>query len=154
MLDEPVIIEAEAQPAAVIRLTIPRDEIRNAMGPARGELIAALESQGVAPAGPWFSHHFRMDPATFDFELGVPVARAIQPTGRVRMGELPAGRVIRATYHGPYEKLGEAWGEFSERITEGGHKMGPDLWESYVTGPEAHPDPATWATELNRPLAD
>jgi len=28
----------------------------------------------------------------------------------------------------------------------------PDLWERYLTGPESNPDPATWRTELNRPL--
>jgi len=28
-----------------------------------------------------------------------------------------------------------------------------DLWEVYVAGPESGPDPATWRTELNRPLS-
>lgn len=34
MLDQPRIVQTRAQPAAVIRLTIPREEIRNVMGPA------------------------------------------------------------------------------------------------------------------------
>ena len=63
-LDEPRIVQARVQPTAVIRLTIPRAEIRNVMGPA----------------------------------------------------------------------------------------IAPDLWECYVAGPESNPDPATWRTELNRPL--
>jgi hypothetical protein len=32
--------------------------------------MAAVAAQGIAPAGPWFTHHLRMDPATFDFEIG------------------------------------------------------------------------------------
>jgi uncharacterized protein (DUF427 family) len=74
MLDKPRIVQTAVQPAAVIRLTIPRAEIRNVMGPGHRELMAALAAQGIAPAGPWFSHHFRMDPDVFDFEIGIPVS--------------------------------------------------------------------------------
>ena len=38
-------------------------------------------------------------------------------------------------------------------ITAQGHMPGEDLWERYVAGPESNPDPATWRTELNWPLA-
>jgi len=27
------------------------------------------------------------------------------------------------------------------------------IWERYVYGPESNPDPATWRTELNQPVA-
>ena len=37
-------------------------------------------------------------------------------------------------------------------ITAQGLAPGPDLWECYIAGPESDPDPATWRTELNRPL--
>lgn len=33
-----------------------------------------------------------------------------------------------------------------------GHTPAPILWQCYVAGPESGPDPATWRTELNRPL--
>jgi effector-binding domain-containing protein len=93
-----------------------------------------------------------MDPEVFDFELGVPVTRAVEPSGRVIPGKLPAARVARTVYHGPYEGLGAAWGEFEQWITAAGHSPAPDLWEFYVRGPESSPDPADWRTELNRPL--
>lgn len=59
MIDKPQIVQTDAQPAAVLRLPIPREEIRNVMGPAMAELKSALAAQGMAPAGPIFSHHFR-----------------------------------------------------------------------------------------------
>ena len=152
MIDTPQIVQTERQPAAVIRLTIPRSEIQQVMGPAIGEVMAAVAAQGVAPAGPMFSHHFRMDPATFDFELGVPVAAPVTASGRVQPGELPAARVARTVYHGGYEGLGGAWGEFRRWLTAEGHTPTADLWERYLAGPESGPDPATWRTELNRPL--
>jgi effector-binding domain-containing protein len=94
-----------------------------------------------------------MDPKVFDFEVGVPVKSAVKPAGRVKPGELPAAKVVRTVYHGPYEGLGDAWGEFNKLIAAEGHKAGPSLWECYVAGPESGPDSSKWRTELNRPLA-
>ena len=152
MLDTPQIVQTTAQPAAIIRLTIPRKEIRSVMGPGIAEVLAAVAAQGMAPAGPIFSHHLRMDLASFDFELGVPVPAPVSPTGRVTAGQLRAATVARTVYHGPYEGLGPAWGEFEAWIVAEGHTPAPDLWECYVAGPASNPDPATWRTELNRPL--
>jgi len=152
MLDKPRIVRTDARLTAIIRLTIPREEIRNVMGPAIAEVMATVSAQDIAPAGPVFSHHLRMEPDTFDFEVGVPVGRAVAAAGRVTASQLPAATVARTVYHGPYEGLGPAWGEFGAWIAAEGHTPAPDLWECYVAGPESSPDPATWRTELNRPL--
>lgn len=152
MIDTPQITRTDARLTAVIRLTIPREEIRNVMGRGIVEARAAVAAQGIAPAGPWFTHHLRMDPATFDFEIGVPVTAPVAAAGRVKPGEWPATKVARTVYHGSYEGLGDAWGEFDAWIAAHGLTPGPDLWECYVVGPESNPAPATWRTELHRPL--
>jgi effector-binding domain-containing protein len=152
MIDTPQITQSAAQLTAIIRLTIPRAEIRNVMGPGIGEVMATVAAQGITPTGPVFSHHLRMDPDIFDFEVGVPVAEPVSPAGRVKPGQLPATTVARTVYHGGYEALGAAWEKFGAWIAANGHTPGPDLWECYVAGPESNPDPASWRTELNRPL--
>lgn len=152
MIDSPQITQSIAQQTAFIHLTVPRSEIRNVMGPGLGELMAAITAQGIAPAGPWFMHHLKMDPAIFDFEICVPVTAPVAATGRVRAGQLPASTVARTVFHGDYGGLPAAWGEFNAWIVANGHTPGPDLWERYVAGPESNPDPLTWRTELNRPL--
>ena len=152
MLDTPQIVQTDALLTAIIRLTIPREEIRNVMGPGIAELMAAVTAQGVGPAGPIYTHHLRIDPHTFDFEIGVPVRARVAAAGRVKAGHLRAATVARTVYHGPYEGLGPAWAEFDAWIAAQGHTPAPDLWECYVAGPESNPDPATWRTELNRPL--
>ena len=152
MLDTPQITQIAAQLTAIIRLTVPREEIRDVMGPGISEVRAAVAAQGIAPAGPWFTHHLRMDPDTFDFEVGVPVTAPVVAVGRVKAGQWPAMKVARTVYHGEYEGLGAAWGEFDAWIAAQGLTPGPDLWECYVAGPESSPDPSTWRTELNRPL--
>jgi effector-binding domain-containing protein len=154
MLDEPTIVQTDAQKAAVIHLTIPRNRIQEVMGPGYNELMATLKEQGITPTGPWFSHHLRMDPAVFDFEIGVPVAADVRPTGRVKPGQLPATKVARTTYRGGYEGLGPAWGEFEAWLNKSGHHAAPDLWEVYAAGPETGPDSSNYRTELNRPLQD
>lgn len=152
MITDHEIVQTAAQPCAVIRITVPRSEIQHVMGPGYQELMATLGAQGVAPAGPWFNHHLRMDPEVFDFELGVPVATPVTPAGRVTASELPATTVARAVYTGPYEGLADAWGAFQTQLAAAGRTAADDLWERYLAGPEVGPDPAQWRTELSRPL--
>ena len=152
MIQTPKITRSDAQLAAVIRLVIPRSEIRSVAGPAIAEVMTAVHKQGVGPAGPVFSHHYRMSPETFDFEVGVPVTESVEAAGRVEPSELPAATVARCIYTGPYEGLGEAWGEFGAWIKANNLTPAEDLWEIYLAGPDSSPDPDRWLTELNRPL--
>ncbi len=152
MIDKPRIVQTEAQLTAIIRLTIPRGGIRKVMGPGIAELMAAVAAQGIAPVGPIFSHHIRMDPATFDFEIGVPVKAPVSAARRLQAGQLPSATVARTVYHGPYEGLASAWAEVDAWISAEGLTPRPDLWECYVSGPESSPDLAAWRTELKRPL--
>jgi effector-binding domain-containing protein len=153
MIDAPRITQLERAPTAIIRLTIPREKMTEVMGPAIEEVMTTLARQGIAPAGAVFAHHLSMDPLTFDFEVGVPVARPITAAGRVQPGERPAVRVAQTAYHGPYEGLPQAWGEFHAWIEAEGHEFAPDVWECYAEGPQSDADPAKWCTELIRPLA-
>ena len=152
MIDEPWIAHSAAQRMALIRLTVPRDEVRGVMGPGITEVYSTLGAQGIQPSGPWFTHHLKMDPDVFDFEICVPVTTPVTATGRVRAGQLRAATVARTVYRGPYEGLAPAWGELMKWIEAEGHPPAPDLWECYVAGPESSSDAAEWRTELNRPL--
>jgi len=153
MLDNPEFIETDEQPTAVIHLTVPCAEISQVMGPAIAEILAAMAAQGIAPVGPCFSYHWKRPTDTFDFEVGFPIDRPIAAAGRVKMSRLPAAKVVRTLYRGGYEGLGAAWGEFLKWIEDAGLDAQASLWECYQSGPESSPDPATWCTELNRPLA-
>jgi effector-binding domain-containing protein len=129
MLDTPQITRTTAQLTAIIHLTIRREEMRNSFGPGIGELMATIAAQGIAPAGPWFNHHLKMDPNIFDSGISVPVTAPVVPAGRVKPSQWPAVKVARTVYHGPYEGLGDAWGEFNDWIEAEGHTPATDLWE-------------------------
>jgi len=152
MIDTPHIARTTTQLTAMIPLTVPCEEIRNVMGPGIQELMTALAAQGIAPTGPIFTHHLRRPTDSFEFEIHVPVSAPVTAAGRVLPSEWPAMTVARTVYHGRYEGLGEAWGEFIDWIEANGHLPAGDLWERYTVGPHASPDPADWRTELNRPL--
>ena len=152
MISTPQILQTKSESAAVIHLKIPRNEMMKAFGPAAGELMAELKKQSVQPVGAIFAHHLMMSPDTFDFELGVKVAAPVTATGRVKPSELPAAKVARTIYSGPYEGLPSAWGEFTTWLEANGHEQAAGLWEIYSVGPHSSPDPANWRTELNRPL--
>ena len=152
MLDTPQILQTTAQHTAVIPLVVPREKIREVMGPRISELMSTIAAQGISPTGPWFTNHRKMDPDIFDFAISIPVNKPVTAVGRVQPGELPSRRVARTIYQGPYEGLGEAWGEFMDWIEANGHQPAPDLWECYAYGPESTSDEATYRTELNRPL--
>ena len=126
--------------------------MRNAFGPAVQELMSTLAGQDVKPVGAVFARHLRMPPEMWDFELGVEVASPVQASGRVKPGQLPAAKVARTVYHGPYDGLPQAWGDFVSWMKANGHEQAEDLWEIYQVGPQSSPDPAQWRTELNRPL--
>ena len=152
MIDTPQIVQTTAHQAAVIRLTIPRNEMGKAFGPAVQELMTTLADQGVKPVGAVFAHHLRLPPDMWDFELGVETASPVRSSGRVNPGQLPAAKVARTVYRGPYDGLPGAWGDFVAWMNTHGHEQAEDLWEVYLVGPHSSADPANWRTELNRPL--
>ncbi|HLT36023.1 MAG TPA: GyrI-like domain-containing protein [Enhygromyxa sp.] len=152
MIDHPEIIETPEQQTAVIRLTIPREQIREAMGAGFAELMATVAAQGIGPIGPAFSLHRTMAPDIFDFELGVPVSGPVRAEGRVRASHLPAARVARTIHRGGYEGLAEAWDQLDGWMNANGHTTALPVWERYLVGPSSEPDPARWQTELNHSI--
>lgn len=152
MIDTPRIVQTTTQLTAMIHLAVPRSEIQKVMEPGLKEIMAALAKQGITATGPWFTHHLKMDPKVFDFEICLPVKSPIKPVGRVVPGSISAATVAQTIYHGPYEGLGDAWGELMKWVSARGLKTAADLWEVYAAGPESGPDPEAWRTELNKPI--
>src|ERR1700760_243465 len=121
MIETPKIVHLPTQITAKIYQVIPCSEIREAMGKTLQELGAVIQAQGIAITGPWFTHHLQAPDENFDFEVCFPVGAVIAPQGRVEAGERPAMSMARTVYHGSYEGLGEAWGEFGEWLEQHGH---------------------------------
>ncbi len=150
LIDAPQIVQTAAQHTALIHLVIPKDQIQELMGPGIEELMSTVGSQGIQIIGPWFTHHNRMSPDQWDFEISVPVASPIKAAGRVKPGTWPAMKMVRTHYRGPFEQLGEAWGEFDGWTEANKINTDDELWEVYLVGPESGPDSSKWTTQLSR----
>ena len=149
MITEPELVTTSEVLSAAIHLTIPGRDMPKHMDPAIKEIIKVLTDQGTQPAGPMFSYHYRRPSDTFDFEIGFEVAKAIEPSGRVMNSKLPAVKVARAVYTGPYEGLAQAWGELQKWVREQKLAETGRFWECYLTNPVEVTDPQKYRTELN-----
>ncbi|HTH53502.1 MAG TPA: GyrI-like domain-containing protein [Edaphobacter sp.] len=152
MISRPEIVDSPAKRIAFVAVTVPRNQVLQAMHAGLEELSSVLKAQGVSPAGPWFTYHLRRPNETFDYRICFPVDKDVKPEGRVESGELEAAKVARTVYSGAYEGLGAAWGEFMAWVETKQLATREDLWERYVVGPDTSTRPEDWRTELNRPL--
>jgi effector-binding domain-containing protein len=148
-ISSPTIIVTAACPTASIHLTIPGRDMPKYMDPAIQEILKALSDQSLHPVGPMFSFHHRRPTDTFDFELGFPIARTMKETGRVKNSTLPAERVARAVYQGPYEGLRQAWPALMEWVHANGHIGTGRFWEAYLNNPNEVKDESEYRTGLN-----
>jgi effector-binding domain-containing protein len=152
MIEKPTVIETTPLLLAKLYAKVPTSEIRNQMGLLVRELSEEMRSQGIAPTGPWFTHHLRGPDEFFDFEVCFPVATPIKASGRVEPGEWPRMKMVRTVYHGTYEGLHAGWRDFTAEIKSLNLRVSPEIWEVYRIGPEAESNPEKWQTELSRAI--
>ena len=144
--------EIAAQNILFVRLRAGRHEIANAIGEGLGKAFPYSQRLGLAIAGRPFTRYLSTGPGLFSIEVGMPVATAPQGEGVVEAGTLPAGPVAVATHAGPYDQLSETYAALERWIESNGYRIGGAPWESYITDPADHPDPADWRTEVYWPL--
>lgn len=89
MIETPQVVQTLVQLVATIHIETPRSEMQNVMGPGIGEAMAAAKAQGIGPTGPWFAHHLKMTPESFDFDICVPVSAPVTAVGRVKPWKRP-----------------------------------------------------------------
>lgn len=142
------------QAVAFVPIVVARNQIQSVMMPGLSEIQTTLNEQGIAPAGPWLTHHHYLKPNEFHFDICVPVTQPVKPQGRVRPSILDARKVARTVHRGPFDELGEAWGAFMAWVSAQRLPACIDFFECYAKGPETSPDPAQWETVLSVPLMD
>jgi effector-binding domain-containing protein len=154
VIDTPHIVTTTALNTAKIYAKIPTSTIQQEMGKLVQELLQSVKAQEVEITGPWFTHHFQRPEEFFDFEVCVPVASEVKASGRMEPGVWPAMKVARTIYHGAYQGLPPAWGEFMAWIESNDVKITGEIWERYLVNPDSEKDSSKWETELNLPIRE
>ena len=144
--------QLEAQHIVGIRTTVAMSEIVQAMGTLFGEVNAYIQQSGSKAAGMPLAIYHSMPGPTVELECAMPVASALAGAGRVRAGELPAGKAATVTHVGPYDDLPHAWEGLTEWMKSQGLEASGAPWEVYVTDPGAEPDQSKWRTNIFFPV--
>lgn len=146
------IEELEPQLVAAVRDNIALDEMTAFFGRAFETVMRVLGAQGVHPAGPPLGFYPSMPGATVEVAAGFPVGAPIDETEGVSLVHLPGGRAVTAVHKGPYDSLEQSYTELTQWVTAQGLELAEGMWESYLSDPEAEPDPASWLTRITWPL--
>lgn len=146
--------ERPAQPILLIRRRIARTQLQSMLAECFGRLYAHGQKAGLPVAGWPLARYVAMGPGLWTIEAAMPLAAAVPGQGEMEAGVLPGGPVVMGLHGGPYEQLPETNAAIERWIEEHGFRVGGAPWESYVTDPAQHPDPADWRTEVYWPLAE
>jgi AraC family transcriptional regulator len=149
-----VVKDLPAVHALVMRRRVSREEIAATLGECLPAVFGYAQLHGLALTGPPFARYPDVGMGSLVVEGGMPVAALPDgnPGDGIESLTIPAGRAAVAVHRGPYEGLEqthravEAWIR-AENLSAAGAP-----WETYLTDPGDHPDPATWETEIVHPV--
>jgi AraC family transcriptional regulator len=146
--------ELAEQPILSVRSRAGRHEIANAIAEGLGKAFPYTQKNGLALAGRPFARYHSTGPGLFDMEVGIPLSAPATGEGDVKAGVLPGGLTAVAVHAGPYDQLSETYAALERWIEANGLRIAGAPWESYITDPMDHPDPADWRTEVYWPVTN
>jgi AraC family transcriptional regulator len=142
------------QPILLIRRRIPRPELQGMLAECFGRLFGHGRTAGLPIAGWPVARYLSVGPGLWTVEAAMPLAAPASGEGEMAAGTLPAGPVAVGIHAGPYEQLPETYAAIETWMAQNGARAAGAPWESYVTDPGQHPDPADWKTEVYWPLTE
>lgn len=129
-----------------------RDELSTAIAGIFGKTYPYAMQKGAPLAGRPFIRYLSTGPGLWSIEGGCVVASAVAGAGDVEAATLPGGPALVGMHGGSYETLAQTYAEMHRWAEQNGLTLGAAPWESYITDPAEHPDPANWRTEIFWPL--
>lgn len=152
-LMSPHVVDLDPQETIAIRGEVPFTELAAFFERAFREAAEAAGASGVEIVGPPFGFYPEAPAETVVVEAGFPVSAAAHPPGdEAHRLVLPGGRAIEALHIGSYDAMEQSYSELESWMKDEGLKPATRMWESYLSGPGAQPDPATWQTRILWPI--
>ncbi len=150
------VYERAREPQRVARLTIRTSlsGLPESVGPGYARLFAALDEQGVVPAGPPGTRYLTEDPGEVELtvELFVPVARLVRTTSEIESAELPGCLLVATIHEGAYEDIETAYRSLGRWIAERDRVPDGPAEELYLVGPGPSVAPEAYRTEIAWPV--
>ncbi|RDI17991.1 effector-binding domain-containing protein [Rhodococcus sp. AG1013] len=130
------IRDIDEQPTGVVDGNVDVDSIAAFLGPAFAEVARAAAAQDIVIVGPPFGRFRPRSDGIWNVEAGFPMARTIEPTGRVESASLPAGRCASTVHVGSYDTVESAYIALTQWIAEHGYATTGEPWECYLDDPD------------------
>lgn len=141
-----------AQPMLYIQRRVAPSQLSETFAECLPAVFAYCQTKALPLAGAPFARYAQVGRGLLTVECGMPIAVPAAGEGAIMAGELYGGDVAVAVHAGPYETLHETHATVERWIVDQGRTPAGAPWESYVTDPADHPDPADWKTEVVWPL--
>ena len=154
-MSTPTIERQELQPqhALIVKRRVARSEIATTIAESLGKTFPYALQNGLAIAGRPFVRYSDVGPGLMTMETGTPLAAPAPGAGEIEAITLPGGPAAVAVHMGPYDKLQETYVAMERWMQEHGVRAAGAPWESYITDPADHPDPANWRTDVFWPIS-
>lgn len=153
MSTDPVTVTTrDPQPVLLIRRRVPASQLQPALAECLPAVFLLCQRRGYPIVGAPFTRYLEMSRGQFTIEAGIPIGTSgAAGEGEIESSALPGGEVAVAVHAGPYDTLGETHARLEQWAAAHSRATGAP-WESYLTDPGDHPDPADWRTEVVLPL--
>ena len=144
------VVDFPGRTYLAVRDTLTMDNASAFFGKSFGEMMSALQSTGLAPAGPPAGLYFSWDEETktSDMAAAVPVDDASSFEGNFEVVKLPANKALQIEHQGSYEGIGEAHYAMEDYCKENNVKVASPVMEEYVTAPQSEKDTSKWMTKI------
>jgi len=146
--------ELQPQPALIVKRRVARSEIAATIAESLGKTFPYALQNGLAIAGRPFVRYSDVGPGLMTMETGTPLAAPAAGVGEIEAITLPGGPAAVAVHMGPYDKLQETYVALERWMQQQGVRAAGAPWESYITDPAEHPDPANWRTDVFWPISE
>ncbi|GAA4105630.1 hypothetical protein GCM10023066_56190 [Nocardioides kongjuensis] len=134
-----------------MRGEVPRAELAAFFEDAFHQAAAQAQEAGLEIVGPPFGFYPGCRTRTVEVEAGFPVPA--RRSSRRGPSPRPSRRPRRRAIHvGPYDTMERSHGELVAWMSEQGLEPAAQVWETYLSDPESHPDPSTWQTRIVWPV--
>jgi effector-binding domain-containing protein len=145
--------EVPDQALLSIRARMKTAEMPGFIGQSYAKLYGRLDGLSVTTRGMPFVIYHAFGPGVVDAEVCLPLAAVVADSGEMTSRVLPAATVARTVHLGPYDRLGDAYGELSEWIGDHGFVVVGVARERYLNEPGPDVAPADYLTEIDLPIA-
>lgn len=146
------IKEVKSTYAMTYRIKCTMEEISEAMGPAFGEIMQVISSNGAQVIGAPFSIWYEWEDEMMEFDNAIPINKKINGTDKVLPIKTYQGKVAHVSHMGEYSTTHLSWEILESYLKDNNLEKNGAPYEVYVTDPQNVPDPSKWITELYWPI--